>query len=233
MNLKTFRSGAGYWTVAFFAIAIALYAMSYLYFRDRMFPPQLADSFRARPWGIYPHALAGAIALALGPWQFRRGILLRRRALHRILGRVYVGAAVVAGIAGMYMAWFAYGGAIARLGFGGLGLATLFTTAQAFAAIKRRDIRSHREWMLRSYALLFAAVTLRIELPLLITYFEGEFLPAYRAVAWSCWVPNLLWAEWYVRSTRRSGRADGTANGADIAIERTVAEDRLRGGAHA
>jgi hypothetical protein len=54
--------------------------------------------------------------------------------------------------------------------------------------------------MLRSYALVFAAVTLRIELPLLVMAF-GEFTPAYQAVAWVSWVPNLLWAEWYVRRT--------------------------------
>jgi hypothetical protein len=50
--------------------------------------------------------------------------------------------------------------------------------------------------MLRSYALVFAA-TLRIELPLLIMAF-GEFT---QVVAWLSWVPNLLWAEWYVRRT--------------------------------
>jgi hypothetical protein len=54
--------------------------------------------------------------------------------------------------------------------------------------------------MLRSYALIFAAVTLRIELPLLIMAL-GEFTPAYQVVAWLSWVPNLLWAEWYVRRT--------------------------------
>ena len=52
--------------------------------------------------------------------------------------------------------------------------------------------------MLRSYALVFAAVTLRIELPLLTMAF-GDFTPAYQVVAWLCWVPNALWAEWYIR----------------------------------
>jgi hypothetical protein len=60
------------------------------------------------------------------------------------------------------------------------------------------DIAAHRVWVLRSYALIFAAVTLRLELPLLAVAF-GDFLPAYRTVAWLCWVPNLLWTEWYRR----------------------------------
>ncbi|HEX2121764.1 MAG TPA: DUF2306 domain-containing protein, partial [Thermoanaerobaculia bacterium] len=123
MTLKAFRLGAAWWTVAVLGTMIALYALAYLVFRDRMFPPPLAESLRARPWGIYPHAFFGAIALALGPLQFRRGILLKRRALHRNLGRVYVAAAVLTGVVGAYMAWFAYGGPVSRLGFGGLALA--------------------------------------------------------------------------------------------------------------
>jgi hypothetical protein len=43
-------------------------------------------------------------------------------------------------------------------------------------------------------------VTLRIELPLLIMAF-GDFTPAYQVVSWLSWVPNVLWAEWYVRRT--------------------------------
>ena len=53
--------------------------------------------------------------------------------------------------------------------------------------------------MLRSYGLIFAAVTLRIWLPLLIIAHEGQFLPAYRWVAWVSWVPNLLFVEWVIR----------------------------------
>ena len=55
--------------------------------------------------------------------------------------------------------------------------------------------------MIRSYALTYAAVTLRIYLPLSLM----AALPmqaAYPAIAWLCWVPNLLVAEWYVRSRK-------------------------------
>ncbi len=57
-----------------------------------------------------------------------------------------------------------------------------------------------RRWMIRSYAMILAAVTLRIHLPILAAYFQG-FEPAYQIVAWSCWVPNLLVAELVVRMT--------------------------------
>jgi hypothetical protein len=37
----------------------------------------------------------------------------------------------------------------------------------------------------------------------LLTIALGEFLAGYQAVAWVSWVPNILWAEWYVRRTAR------------------------------
>src|SRR5687767_6406170 len=78
-----------WWLMAFFSFAIAGYALAYVVVGPAMYPPNLADSFRARPWGIYPHAFFGMTALALGPFQFRRNIALRRRELHRTLGKIY------------------------------------------------------------------------------------------------------------------------------------------------
>jgi uncharacterized membrane protein len=181
---------------------IAIYALSFYLLRERAFAPQLRESFSARPWGIYSHVLFGAIALALGPFQFRRTILTRRRAVHRNLGKVYAVAAFLTGAAGLYMALYSFGGAVTHFGFGVLGALTMAATAIAYVRIRNLDVSYHREWMIRSFALIFAAVTLRLELPLLIVAFRGDFAPAYAIIAWLCWVPNILWAEWYVRHSR-------------------------------
>lgn len=191
-----------WWLVVALAFAIAGYALSYLLRRERAFPPDLSESFLTRPWGIYPHVLIGSIALALGPFQFRRNLLLRRRALHRRLGTVYVVCAALTGIVGAYMALYSFGGLTTHLGFGILGALTVTCTVFAYIRIRARDVAAHREWMIRSFALIFAAVTLRIWLPLLVTAYKGDFGPAYAIVSWLCWVPNILLAEWYVRRAR-------------------------------
>jgi uncharacterized membrane protein len=196
-----------WWVVFSFAVLIALYALSFFPRGESAFPPQLRESFSSRPWGIYPHVLFGAIALILGPFQFRRGLLLRRRALHRRLGLVYVICATLTGVVGLYMATYSFGGLTTHLGFGLLGAFTTATTAVAYARIRAHDVSAHREWMIRSFALIFAAVTLRIELPLLIIAHQGQFSPAYAIIAWSAWVPNLLWAEWYIRHKRGTAAA--------------------------
>lgn len=193
----------GWWAVFAGALLISVYALGYVVLGDRLYPPNLADSFRARPWGIYTHAFAAMLALGVGAFQFRTGLRARRPRLHRVLGRIYVPAAIVTGASGLYMAAYSYGGTITHLGFGLLGAGVILTTSIGFARIRARDTATHREWMIRSYALIFAAVTLRILLPLLIIAYAGNFDPAYRWVSWLSWVPNIIWAEWYIARMRR------------------------------
>jgi hypothetical protein len=201
-------TGTKLWYALFLpALALALYGLSFHVRGDAAFFGPLAESLRARPWGFYSHALFGALALVAGPLQFRQDILARRRALHRVLGRVYVVTAVLTGVSGVYMARYSHGGMVTHLGFALLGAVTVGTTGLAYARIRALDVAAHREWTIRSLAAIFAAVTLRIELPILVAVHLGAFTPAYQIVSWLCWVPNLAWAEWYVRRTRGGRRA--------------------------
>jgi uncharacterized membrane protein len=191
-----------WWLGVVLAVGIAGYALSFLARGQSAFPPNLRESFSARPWGIYPHVLIGSIALLLGPLQFRRDLLLHNRPLHRRIGVVYVACAALTGVVGTYMSVYSLGGMVTHLGFGVLGVLTVATTVCAYVRIRGYDVSAHREWMIRSYALIFGAVTLRAELPLLIIGFQGDFAPAYAIVSWLAWVPNILLAEWYLRRTR-------------------------------
>ena len=142
------------------------------------------------------------LALLAGPSQFRADLRDRYRRLHRVLGRVYVIAGLGTGATGLFMSVYSFGGPITHAGFGVLAVLMLASTGLAFARIRAGDVASHREWMLRSFALVFAGVTLRIELPLLVAAYGGEFPLAYLWVSWLAWVPNLLWAEWWIRRSR-------------------------------
>ena len=194
------RPSLAWWLVLLLAVPIVGYAIAMVVVGAPMYPPNLAASFVARPWGIFPHALFGSLALGLGALQFNRWLLLRHRPIHRTLGTVYVISALFVGLAGLYMSFYSFGGLVTHIGFGALAVLLLWTTVRAYAAARAREIAVHRRWMLRSYALIFAAVTLRMELPLLVIAF-GDFTPAYQVVAWLSWVPNILWAEWYARRT--------------------------------
>jgi hypothetical protein len=99
-----------WWVLVILAVPIALYAVRYLVLGEMIYPPNLVESFRARPWGILPHVAVGSIALLIGPLQFHPGLRTRRPRVHRSLGKVYVIAGSVTGVVGTYMAVYSYGG---------------------------------------------------------------------------------------------------------------------------
>jgi hypothetical protein len=187
--------------MAFLAVAIAGYAFSFTWRGIDAFSTDLLASFDRRPWATWAHIVFGGTALLTGALNFRHAIRRARPALHHRVGEAYVLSALGTGLAGGWLAIFAYGGPANRLGFGGLALATLFTTSAAWRYATQRDFRRHRQWMVRSFAMILAAVSLRIQVPLLAMWLKG-FDPAYAIVAWSCWVPNLLVAEWIARTTK-------------------------------
>jgi uncharacterized membrane protein len=147
------------------------------------------------------HVAGGVLALAVGPFQFSGRLRRRAPRWHRRLGRAYVAGVLVGGVAGLPAAWFTEGGLSSHVAFTLLALLWLATTGLAVAAIRRRDVAAHRAWMVRGFALTFAAVTLRLWLPLLLVS-GAPFLEAYRTVAWLCWVPNLIAAELWLAATR-------------------------------
>lgn len=56
--------------------------------------------------GFYTHVLFGPIALITGPFQFAPKFRSNNLYLHRLLGKIYVIACIVGGIAGFYIAFF-------------------------------------------------------------------------------------------------------------------------------
>jgi uncharacterized membrane protein len=150
------------------------------------------------------HAGFGGLALAIGWMQFIPGMRGKRPRLHHAVGRIYVLACLVSGAAGLTLAAGSYAGPLAQSGFGLLGLLWIATTLIGVRAAIGRRFDSHRAWMFRSFALTFAAVTLRFQLPL--SQMAGyDFEVAFPIIAWACWVPNLIVAELWLAITRGRG----------------------------
>lgn len=184
-----------------FAAANAIQALRYL-LPTVPFPAQFDNFFHHR-FLLGVHAFAGATALLAGPLQLLPPFRERHWTFHRRMGWVYAGAVGVGSIAALRLAVNAQTGWVAAAGFFFLGLAWLISTSLAISFILRRNSRRHRRWMIRSYSLTAAAITLRIYLPLSFV-FHLQFAVAYPAIAWLCWVPNLLFAELYLRRAAES-----------------------------
>ena len=163
----------------------------------------LLGSYTANRVLFLTHVIGGAIALLTGPWQLMPRLRARRPRLHRATGYIYVTAVALAGIAALAMARAAWPGPVAQLGFGALAVAWLATTGIGLQLIVSGNRAGHREWMMRSFALAFAAVNLRLTyMPLVLAGVDEAV--AYQIVAWASWVPNLIVAQLIISRRRTS-----------------------------
>ncbi|HZU25383.1 MAG TPA: DUF2306 domain-containing protein [Bryobacteraceae bacterium] len=199
------------WAIlTFFALGTGLGALRYALPRVP-FPAPLPNFFARHGW-LVGHAVSSGVALLAGPWQFLSSLRRRSLSFHRWAGRVYCAAVLAGWLLSLPIAAHAQTGRVASAGFLTLGAAWIAATAAGYFNARRGLVLRHREWMTRSYALTAAAITLRIYLPIM-TMAGVPFSTSYPLVAWICWIPNLLFAEWLVRRPAFGrSRLDGFQN---------------------
>ena len=112
-------------------------------------------------WLLLPHALAGVTVLIVGPLQFSTRLRAANLRLHRLLGRVYVGAVGIAAPLAVYIG-VTFEKPPLRDEQWAQGGIWFLATAIALAAVRRRNIPLHRRWMIRSYAFTFIFVSSRV-----------------------------------------------------------------------
>jgi uncharacterized membrane protein len=168
----------------------------------------------ASPAPVIVHVAAVALFALLGALQFSAAIRRRRPGWHRRSGRMLVVAGLAVAGSGLWMTLFypdAPGGALlwaVRL-LVGSGMAA--SIVLAFAAIRRRDIPTHRAWMIRAYALAAGAGTQLFTQGISGPAFGTSDLP--KALSMSAgWLINIAIAEWIIRrpAIRRRRRARAT-----------------------
>ena len=158
--------------MAFLAIGVAFAAIApYATFNPDNFnnaTARFADETPLRVAGLYIHAFAGGMALILGPFQFLNRLRRRRPALHRWMGRIYLTGILLGGLSAFLIAPGMISGLVGEIGLILLGILWVWTGWNAYRNIRAGNKEVHREWMIRNYALTFAAVTLRLWLGILI-----------------------------------------------------------------
>lgn len=190
---------AGWSLMLLLAAGVAAYALTGVIAGIESVLPQMAYHLPERAIFAVLHFGVGGLVLAIGPFQFVPAIRSKWPVVHRWLGRVYVMGCIVSGIAGFILAANTNAGPIAQTGFSLLAVMWLMTTIMAFFRALQRKFNDHKRWMIRSYALTLAAVTLRIYLPVTMAGFGMSFAVVYPVISFACWVPNALIAEWIVR----------------------------------
>lgn len=201
--------------LAVLAIAIGLYALGFYGTPERVheapFTTDKGDLPDAWYGFLWIHAISAGIALGIGWLQFVKKLRLRKAVVHRSIGYIYSLMIIIAGVTGLYLAYYANGGLSAQIGFSALSIMWIFTLFQGLRTIiVERDPIAHGRWMVRNYALTCAAIALRIYTPLAAVFFGLEDTnDTFHVIAWLCWIPNLLIAEMLLAG-RKSKRAPRT-----------------------
>jgi len=191
------------WIVAFLLTALlAGNALTYLNFDPNYNFLRLKQAAIATGWYLpayYSHVLIGGIILVTGLFQLHPRSIQQFKRLHRAMGYVYVmGILCFAAPGGLVMSLFIQRGPWVLSSFLLQGTLWFIFTALAFHHIRQRDIPAHRRWMIRSYALTFAAVTLRLYVLASSFHYSLNVPQAYATIAWLSWLPNLLVAEFFI-----------------------------------
>ena len=147
---------------------------------------------------FYIHISGGLLGMLLGPFQFISSWRKRFPKLHRWLGTAYFVGIFSSGLAGVIIAPFAMGGGIVQTGFFVLGLVWLSVTGMGLRTLLRGQYQAHGQWMIRSYALTFAAIPQRTLL-LFALFTPIPFLDIYRLSAWLPWIMQLILAQWIIQ----------------------------------
>lgn len=189
-------------TLAFFTYLMARITVAYIpYDTDVGFLQIKQDYIDITPWlvAFFVHVYASMWALLAGFTQFSEYIQSFYPKLHRLFGYIYVtDVLLVTGPAGLLMGIYANGGLTSKISFVLLAIGWITFTALAFIKAKQGDFVSHRNFMVRSYALTLSAVTLRAWKWAITNSYDLPPMDVYRAVAWLGWVPNILIAEFLI-----------------------------------
>jgi hypothetical protein len=203
------RTGSAEWIVivallvlSFIPIASGVFRLNQLTGGAEITPANAR--FFTSPLPVVVHIVSSSLFAILGAFQFSTGFRRRSPRWHRVAGRLLVVAGLLVGLSGIWMALFYYprpvgdGDFLAalRLLFGS---AMIGSIVLSFAAIRRRDVRGHRAWMIRGYAIGLGAGTQTLTLMMgeMIAGKPNEFSRALLMGA--AWVINLAVAEWIIR----------------------------------
>jgi uncharacterized membrane protein len=170
--------------------------------------------FFAMPLPVVVHIVCASLYALLGAFQFAPAFRRHHPGWHRVAGRLLVPAGLVVGLSGLWLTLFYPRAAgtgdllyVVRLGFGSAMVASIVL---GFQAIRRGDVRGHRAWMMRGYAIGLGAGTQVLTQGVGAVILGPPHELSNALLMGAGWVINLAVAEWAIR--RRAAPPARTAS---------------------
>lgn len=157
------------------------------------------------------HIVPSLLIVIIGPLQFVRVIRKRYLAWHRLSGRIYIFCGVVSAVSGLFFGIFhpfmgntglGFNQAVATLFF---GIYTLFCLYKAYSNIRMGNIGLHREWMIRTWAIMLGIATERLLLGAFLSTSSIDITVLFGTTFWMAAVINISTSEAWINLTRTPG----------------------------
>jgi uncharacterized membrane protein len=128
--------------------------------------------FNNQVWFV-AHLTGGSLALFIGPVQFWKAVRDRYTNFHRLLGKIYIVGCFLTGLSALRLSLVSLC-VPCRISLFLTAALLLFTTAAAWYTIKQRNVKAHRQFMVRTYVLLLAFVLVRVDAEVSLSFLFGE-----------------------------------------------------------
>lgn len=162
------------------------------------------------PLATWLHLLPALLIALTGPTQFIRRIRNGFRRLHRISGRTYLISGTIAALSGTYVGllypFTGHNGpglneAMASLFF---GVYSLFCLYHAYRAARQKQFAKHREWVIRSWALMLGVATERTLLGIFMSTTDIDIAHLFGVTFWLALAINIPASEYWIHLTRNA-----------------------------
>ena len=197
-------------------IVFGLMTLFVLLTRERTLLDQgslLRQRYAPIPWLMLAHGIPGAVALLLGVFQFSSRLRRRYLRLHRILGRIYVGCALISAPAAVKVSTILV---VPTLFMASVIQASgwIITTVTALYCVRTGRIQQHREWMMRSYpfAMVFVVVRVIVAIPAVARMeLAGLETTVWSVIAAACFLPSAVIAWQQLATSKLAARASASS----------------------
>ncbi len=148
---------------------LAIVGFSLYFFLDNVFP--YVTGYRSKGFGdslfnnqvfVVLHLVGGTLTLFLGPLQFFKKLRTKYLSWHRLIGKIYMLGAMLVGFSALRMSFISTC-VSCRISLLITGILLLMTIAFAWISIKNKQVKTHQQFVIRSYVLILAFVFVRLD----------------------------------------------------------------------
>jgi uncharacterized membrane protein len=150
-----------FWT-CIIALSVYFFIDNVLIYFNGYRSTTFGTSFFNNQFWVLSHLVGGSIALFLGPVQFWKSVRTNYTGLHRTGGKIYILGAILTGLSATRLSLVSTCQPC-RVSLFILAILVLVTTIAAWYSIKNKNIKAHKQFMVRSYVTVLSFVAVRID----------------------------------------------------------------------